>query len=274
MDRQIFMKGFEDVVRVCRTNDVTTEAEDGVLEAAAELLRTLPDKTFEERAETQPEPKCYEPDEDPEGGLELYAVEVEWDYLKTIGVRARSEEEALGIAEDLDRLGIIGPDPNCRIEGEEAKIVDAAGICGGCPAYSAEDCREPGPKPQTEADTFSDRLLGHDPLAVFRRIVGRPLSWQNVYDIWFEYEKVRFACELSYRLVNCCEDYHNDYAMVARDICIGRVSPTAWFENAFGAYWDRPQFCEGFDDDALQAWKDSLPAEPLKDASEGRKPEA
>lgn len=272
MDKKEFMQRLEDIVHVCRTNDVTTEEEDGVLATARKMLANLPEPMFAAQSEPEPTSKSYESGEDPTDGLELYAVEVEWDYLKTIGVKTHSRDEALEIADDLDRLGIINPDPSCRIEGEEAKIVDSSEMYGGCPIYTAEDCKRPGPEPRTEQDRLMDRLLGYDPLERCSRIAGAPLTWQAVNDIWEQHERTRLASELAYRVVNSDDGYHERYAMIGRDICIGRVSPTEWFENAFGAYWDIPQFGEGFDEAVMQAWENSLLAEPQEGAQGKRQP--
>lgn len=272
MDKKEFMQRLEDVVHVCRTNDVTTEEEDGVLATARKMLANLPEPMFAAQSEPEPTSKSYEQGEGPSVGLELYAVEIEWDYLKAVGVKARSEEEALEIADDLDRLGIIGPDPSCRIEGEAAKIVEPPERYSGCPIYTADDCKRPDPEPETEQDRLSDRLLGYDPLERCSRIAGVPLSWQAVNGIWKQHEKTRLASELAYRIVNSDDDYYDRYAMIGRDICIGRVSPTEWFENAFKAYWDIPQFGEGFDEAVMQAWEESLPAEPQEGAQGERRP--
>ncbi len=91
-------------------------------------------------------------------------------------------------------------------------------------------------------------------------------------DIWEQHERTRLASELAYRVVNSEDSYHERYAMIGRDICIGRVSPTEWFENAFGAYWDMPQFGEGFDEAVMWAWENSLPAEPQEGAQGERPP--
>lgn len=269
MDKKEFMQRLEEVLHVCRANDVTTEAEDGVLATASGMLAALPEPAFAAQSEAKPEPKSYEQAEGPADRFELYAVEVEWDYLKTIRVRAGSEEEAQQIADDLDRLGIIGPEGSCRIEGEEAKIVEPPELYSGCPIYTADDCKRPDPEPETEQDRFSDRLLGYDPLERCSRIAGVPLTWQAVNGIWKQHEKTRLASELAYRIVNSDDDYYDRYAMIGRDICIGRVSPTEWFENAFKAYWDIPQFGEGFDEAVMQAWEESLPAEPQEGAQRG-----
>lgn len=272
MDKKEFMGRLDEVLHVCRTNDVTTEAEDGVLAAARKMLAGLPEPAFAAQAEAEPEQKRYEQAEGPADKLDLYAVEVEWDYLKAIGVWARSEEDACEIADELDRLGIVGPDPNCRIEGEAAKIVDKDQLGEGCPTYSAARCKRPEPEPKTEQDRFEDRLLGYDPLEECSRIAGIPLTWHSVRQIWEQYERTRVASELAYRVVNSDEGYHERYAMIGRDICIGRVSPTEWFGRTFRAYWGMPQFGEDFGEEAVQAWKDSLPAEPHEDAQGGCQP--
>lgn len=269
MDKRAFMERLEDAVRACRTNDVTTEAEDGALEAAKRMLEPLPEQAFETQAEPQRKPKRYEPEDAPEDDLELFAVEVEWDYLKTIGVRARSEQEARDIADELDGLGIINPDPSCRIEGEEAKIVDAAEIYDGCPVFSQKDCKEPEPEPRTEIDRFTDRLLERDLLDECSRIAGARLTWHSVREIWERYEKVLVASELAFRLVECNEDYYPCYALIGRDVCIGRVSAVKWFERVFAAYWDKPQFGEDFDEAAVEAWRESQPSEPSDGAQGG-----
>lgn len=273
MDRKEFMGRLDEVLRVCRANDVTTEAEDGVLATARKMLAGLPEPAFAAQAEVEPVQKRYEQADGPTDRLELYAVEVEWDYLKTIGVWARSKGDACEIADELDRLGIVGPDPICRIEGEPAKVVDKDQLGEGCPTYSAAHCKLPEPGPKTEQDRFEDRLLGYDPLEVCSRIAGAPLSWHSVSQIWEQYEKVRVASELAYRVVNSDYGYHERYATIGRDICIGRLSPAEWFERAFGAYWDMPQFGEDFGEAAVQAWRDSLPAEPHEDAQEERQPD-
>lgn len=273
MNKKEFMDRLEEVLHVCHTNDVTTEAEDGVLAAARKMLAGLPEQTFAAQTETETEQKRYEQAEDPADRLELYAVEIEWDYLKTIGVWAKSEEDACKIADELDRRGIVNPDPICRIEGEAAKIVDGSQLGDICPTYTDASLKRPEPEPKTEQGRFEGLLLDYDPLEKCSRIAGVPLSWQAVNDIWEQHEKTRLASELAYRVVNSDNGYYDRYAMIGRDICIGRVSPSEWFENAFGAYWDMPQFGKGFDEAVMQAWKDSLPAKPEEGAQKERKPE-